>query len=148
MTPNSTTETNKTTSEEAFVAPAQWRAPDTIAVMRYRDPREAIDWLGRAFGFEPHAVHELDGAVQHAELRWGSGMVMLGARDPDDTSTDFRHCETVYVIVEDVDAHYERARAAGAEIVVEPSDQDYGSRDYQALDPEGHLWSFGTYRPS
>jgi uncharacterized glyoxalase superfamily protein PhnB len=53
----------------------------------------------------------------------------------------------MYVVVDDLDAHYEHARAAGAEIVTEPHDQDYGSRDYVARDPEGHTWSFGTYRP-
>jgi uncharacterized glyoxalase superfamily protein PhnB len=148
MTSTSTSRRDKTTNDHVQARGTGWRAPDAIAIVRYRDPRGAIDWLGRAFGFEPHAVHEVDGAVQHAELRWGSGIVMLGGRDAGDTSADPRSSEGVYVVVEDADAHCERARAAGAKIVVEPTDQDYGSRDYQALDPEGHLWSFGTYRPS
>jgi uncharacterized glyoxalase superfamily protein PhnB len=57
------------------------------------------------------------------------------------------HTQLVYVYVDDVDAHCERARAAGAEILREPEDQDYGARDYTARDPEGHIWSFGNYRP-
>jgi uncharacterized glyoxalase superfamily protein PhnB len=118
-----------------------------MAIQRYRDPRAAIDWLEVAFGFERHAVHEVDGVVQHAELRFGSGMVMLGPREPEDASAD-APSDGVYVIVEDIDTHCERARAVGAEIVREPADQEYGSRDYQAFDLEGHLWSFGTYRPS
>ncbi len=124
-----------------------WRAPDMIATRYYRDARAAIEWLGQAFGFEVDAVHEEGGTVRHAELRWGSGMVMLGSRAGDEVSAGRRSGAGVYVIVDDVDAHCARARAAGAEIVLEPTDQPYGSRDYQALDPEGHLWSFGTYRP-
>lgn len=126
---------------------AGWRAPDLIPTLRYHDARAAIEWLGRAFGLEPHAVHEENGAVRHAELRWGNGVVMIGT-SAEDAPTSESAASDVYVIVEDVDAHCARARAAGARIILEPTDQDYGSRDYQALDVEGRLWSFGTYRPS
>ncbi len=118
---------------------------------RYRDAHAAIDFLERAFGFERKEVHESeDGTVQHAELRLGDGLIMLG----DDDESDFAKVApppgsgSVYVAVDDVDALLERARAAGAEIVYGPRDQDYGSRDFSARDPEGNLWSFGTYRPS
>jgi uncharacterized glyoxalase superfamily protein PhnB len=117
----------------------------------YRDAKAAIDFLERAFGFERHAVHEGDdGTVVHAELLHGDGMVMLGtARDggygsiapPPGTGS-------AYVAVDDVDALAERARAAGADIAIEPFDTGYGSRDFAARDPEGNVWSFGTYRPS
>lgn len=122
--------------------------PQTLfPILRYRDPAAAIDFLGRAFGFERIAVHhDDDGAVQHAELRFGASMVMLGpARDgahPPPGST------AVYVVVTDADAHHERAVAGGADIVMQLTDQDHGSRDYAARDPEGNVWSFGTYAPS
>jgi uncharacterized glyoxalase superfamily protein PhnB len=111
-------------------------------VLRYDDPRSAIDFLQRAFGFERVQVHEEGGAVVHAELAYGDGMVMVGP------TGDERTQGWTYVAVTDADAHYQRAKEAGAEIVRELEDQDYGSRDYSARDPEGNLWSFGTYRPS
>jgi uncharacterized glyoxalase superfamily protein PhnB len=132
----------------------KYAAPDVIPAIRYRDAPAAIEWLERAFGFERHMVMEgQDGRIEHAELRVGSGMVMLGSvphgafdiRVPSDlgeTTAGF------YVIVEDPDAHCQRAREAGAEILMELTDQDYGSRDYTARDPEGHVWHFGTYRPT
>jgi uncharacterized glyoxalase superfamily protein PhnB len=136
-------------------APSGWQAPDVIPTMRYRDAPAAIDWLERAFGFERQAVYEEGGVVHHAQLRLGSGMIMLGsARGEDDTAWPVKvpaevgaTTSGVYVVVEDPDAHHARAKAAGAEILRELTDQDYGSRDYSARDPEGHVWSFGTYRP-
>lgn len=122
---------------------------DINPVLKYRDAHAAIDWLEQAFGFERHAVHEgPDGAVAHAEMRHGSGVVMLGS-EGDDPGRFGHHAAQgwIYVAVDDPDTHYERAKAAGAEIVMELTDQDYGSRDYSARDPEGNLWSFGTYRP-
>jgi uncharacterized glyoxalase superfamily protein PhnB len=115
-----------------------------------RDAHAEIEFLERAFGFERHAVHEDGGQVQHAELRFGDGLIMLG----DNQDSDFAKLApppgtgTVYIAVDDVDALVERAREAGAEIVYGPKDQDYGSRDFTARDPEGNLWSFGTYRPT
>jgi uncharacterized glyoxalase superfamily protein PhnB len=132
-----------------------WQAPDVIPAIRYEDAPAAIEWLERAFGFERHVVYEGEGGtIEHAELRVRSGMVMLGSASDDDrfnTHTPSKLGGTTagfYVIVEDPDAHYQRAKAAGAEIVMELTDQDYGSRDYSARDPEGHLWHFGTYRPT
>jgi uncharacterized glyoxalase superfamily protein PhnB len=141
-------------------APTGWRAPDLIPALSYEDAPAAIEWLERAFGFERHAVYESEGgSIEHAELRVGSGMIMLGtAHEPGGERYERFPVSApgpagaitagFYVIVGDPDAHYERAKAAGAEIVTGLADQEYGSRDYTARDPEGHLWTFGTYRPS
>jgi uncharacterized glyoxalase superfamily protein PhnB len=116
----------------------------------YRDADAAIGWLERALGFTPGEAHRGEsGAVQHAEMRLGSATVMLGTagvgREP------FRSLPAggslVYCAVDDVDSLYERARRAGADIPLEPTDTDYGSRDFTVRDPEGNLWAFGTYRP-
>jgi uncharacterized glyoxalase superfamily protein PhnB len=119
---------------------------DIYASMRYEDAPAALDWLQRAFGFQRSVVYEgADGTIDHAELRYGDGLVMLGsARGPDDHRRP--GMGWAYVAVDDLDEHYAQAKAAGAEIVSEPEHQDYGSF-YGARDPEGNLWSFGTYRP-
>jgi uncharacterized glyoxalase superfamily protein PhnB len=114
--------------------------------LSYRDPRAAAEFLERAFGFEPVQLHEgPDGTLAHVEMRAGDGLVMFGPPDPrwgDHVGTGW-----VYVALGDVDRIYERAREAGAQIVMEPTDTDYGSRDFTVRDPEGNLWSFGTYEP-
>jgi uncharacterized glyoxalase superfamily protein PhnB len=116
-------------------------------VLRYRDPRRAVDFLVAAFDFTAGQVYDGDdGGVEHAELSSGDGMVMIGPERSDSFGGRAGNGWT-YVVVEDADAHCSRARSAGAEIVREPEDQDYGSRDYTARDFEGNLWSFGTYRP-
>jgi uncharacterized glyoxalase superfamily protein PhnB len=121
--------------------------PSVIPTLQYDDARRAIDFLERAFGFERTAVHEDGGRVAHAELTYGDGMVMLGDVKPQDDR--FRTGRAVtYVVVTDADAHHARAVEAGAEVVQPLTDQDYGSREYAALDPEGNVWSFGTYAPS
>lgn len=119
---------------------------DIYASMRYHDAAAAIDWLERAFGFERHVVYDdSDGTVTHAELRYGQGLVMLGTwRGEDDHRRPGQGW--AYVAVDDLDEHHRRAVQAGAEIVDGPQKQDYGSF-YGARDPEGNLWSFGTYRP-
>jgi uncharacterized glyoxalase superfamily protein PhnB len=120
--------------------------------LRYRDARAAIDWLERAFGAERKEVHDgPDGTVGHAELRLGDDLIMLGTAVED---SDYGRIApppghaSLYVAVEDADAHHARAVAAGADVVRPLEDTDYGSRDYAARDPEGNLWSFGTYRPA
>jgi uncharacterized glyoxalase superfamily protein PhnB len=124
-----------------------------IPFLHYENAPGALDWLTQAFDFERSAVHEgADGTIAHAEMRYGGGMIMLGsARENDLAMKTPRELgavnQGVYVIVDGIDAHYERARGAGAEIVRKLHDTDYGSRDYAARDPEGNLWSFGTYRP-
>ena len=129
---------------------------NVIPTMRYRDAATAIEWLCNAFGFEKHlVVPGENGAVAHAELSFGNGMIMLGsARDdeygklvkaPHDVGGLSTQCP--YVIVADADAHYRRAVAAGAQIVLDIEDKDYGGRGYTCRDPEGHVWSFGTFDP-
>ncbi|MDF4253823.1 VOC family protein [Streptomyces sp. WMMB303] len=116
--------------------------------LTYRDPRAAVDFLQAAFGFEPVRVFEGDdGSVVHAELRFGDGLVMLGTARDSGLMAGLGP-GAVYVSVQDPDAHHARAVEAGAEIVLPPTDQDYGSREYAARDPEGNLWSFGTYTPT
>jgi uncharacterized glyoxalase superfamily protein PhnB len=124
-------------------------------VVRYKDPAAGIEWLKRAFGLSEQTVDTGDdGTVRHAELRAGDGLVMISPAREDDwmggTSPDpLRSTVSVYIVLDgDIDAHHDRAKAAGATIVMRPTDHDYGSRDYSARDPEGNLWSFGTYSPT
>jgi uncharacterized glyoxalase superfamily protein PhnB len=117
-----------------------------IPALRYRDAPAAIDFLCTAFGFERHfVVPGKAGTIDHAQLRFGNGMVMLGSAHDD----EFGHLagQSTYIVVDDADAHYARARAAGAEILKEIMSPEYGGRFYTSRDPEGHLWSFGTYDP-
>ena len=122
--------------------------------LRYRDAPAAIDWLVKAFGFEEQmVVPGENGTIAHAQLSVSSGIIMLGtARDDELRIKSPRDLgavnQGIYVYLEEVDAHCERARAAGTEIIRGPENTDYGSREYTARDLEGHLWSFGTYRPS
>lgn len=121
--------------------------------IRYRNPDAALDWLRKAFGFEEHTVYRDDqGAVQHAVLSLGTGKIMLGgSRDADwlgGTAADpLASPISIYVAVDDPRAHYERAQAENATIVRPLEHMDYGSDEYSARDPEGNLWSFGTYKP-
>ena len=115
--------------------------------LKYRDAHAAADWLERAFGFaRKMVVDRPDGGVAHAELRFGNGVVMFGSAE-EDPANPWAKEVGVYVAVDDVDAHFARAKAAGAGIVRELADTPYGSREYSARDLEGRLWSFGTYRP-
>lgn len=111
--------------------------------LRSIDPDASIAFLRDAFGFaEGMVARDPDGRVAHAELWFGDGAVMLGASGDATTPT-----ATVYVVVDDPDGHHDRAKAAGAEITMDLTDQDYGSRDYAAKDIDGNTWFFGTYRP-
>jgi uncharacterized glyoxalase superfamily protein PhnB len=120
-------------------------------ILRYDDARGAIRWLCATFGFvELFSVPESGENVRHAQLKLGTNVIMLGSVRADDglaspqvtTAT-----QALYVYVEDLEAHYERARLAGAEITSAPKDTDFGSREYHVRDPEGHPWTFGTYLP-
>jgi uncharacterized glyoxalase superfamily protein PhnB len=119
--------------------------------LRYRDAPAAIEWLV-TLGFELAERHDNpDGTVAHAELRLGDSLVMLGSGSgdlegpPPDDSRAAR--SSIYIGTPDVEAIHARARAAGID-VSDLVDQDYGSRDFRAQDPEGHHWSFGTYVPA
>ena len=127
-----------------------------IPTLKYENAAAAVDWLCKAFGFQRHlVVPGPDNIIEHAQLTLHGGMIMLGsARDtPFDAlqkpprAVGGVGTQSAYIIVHDVDAHHARAAAAGAEIVMPPADQDYGGRLYSCRDPEGHLWSFGSYNP-
>jgi uncharacterized glyoxalase superfamily protein PhnB len=123
--------------------------PNISPVLRYRDAAAAMDWLENAVGFERVADYrDDDGNVVHAEMRYGTGMIMVSDAREGDVYGPHTGTGWAYVVVDDADAHYARAQEAGAEILRPIEDQDYGSRDYSARDPEGNIWSFGTYQPS
>ena len=121
---------------------------DTMADER-GDPSTALDWLERAFGFETRIiVDDGQGGVIHSETVFGDGMVLVVGppRDKAFSPESFagRHSGSIHIQLQDgIDAHCERARAAGARIDREPEDQPYGDRVYTCADPEGHTWSFG-----
>ena len=127
-----------------------------IPTLRYKDTPKAIEWLCKAFGFEKHlVVPGENGTITHAQLSFGNAMIMLGPVNDDDygkllrTPEDFDgfNTQAPYIVVEEVDEHYQRAVAAGAEIVLELKAEDYGGRGYSCKDPEGHIWNFGSYNP-
>lgn len=125
--------------------------PSIYPTLVYADAKAAVKQLTEAFGFTELAVYEgEDGKVAHAELVQGNGAIMLGSKGTGsvfDTAMKDAGMTGVYVVVDDVDAHHRRAVEQGAEILMPPTDQDYGSRDYMARDLEGNVWSFGTYAP-
>lgn len=130
----------------------QTRRQSFIPALSYQDPLTALRWLETAFGFKTFMLITNRSGVYragefHAEMRFGDGVVMIGGewnashRSP--KSAGGITTQTVHVhLDEDVDAHCERARMAGARIISEPADQFYGDRTYRAMDPEGHIWSF------
>ncbi len=127
--------------------------PNIFPALRYRDPDAALEFLKRAFGAEEKAVHRDDsGKIGHAELSLGAGIVMFGQWEEDgwmggEPPRPLASTVSLYVVIADPDQHFAAAQAAGANIVRELSDMDYGSREYSARDSEGNLWSFGTYDP-
>ncbi len=129
---------------------------NVIPAMRYHDAPAAIEWLCKAFGFEKHlVVPGENGTIAHAQLTFGNGMIMLGTARDDEFGKVVKPprdlggigSQSPYIIVADADAHYRRAVAAGAKIVLDIEDKDYGGRGYTCRDPEGHVWSFGSYDP-
>ncbi len=122
-------------------------------ILRYNDARAAIQSLYAMFGFvELFSVPESGSCVRHAQLRLGTNIVMLGSVRPDEGMASPQAfgaaTQALYVYVDNLDAHYERARSAGAQIVSPPEDTDFGSREYHVRDVEGHLWTFGTFLPT
>ncbi|MFI9270952.1 VOC family protein [Kitasatospora sp. NPDC052896] len=124
--------------------------PQVWPTVRARDAQALIRFLVDAFGFEQTVVYVDDGVVVHAELSWPpGGGIMLGAArggDPGHGWPVAPGTAGMYAVTDQPDALCARARAAGAEIVSEPHDTDYGSRDFTARDLEGNHWSFGSYR--
>ena len=126
--------------------------PTVWPILTFRNARAAADFLVKAFGFEVRGIHARDddpGIVEHGELRWPlGGGVMFGSAGKDDGpfGTRLPGNDSVYVVCDDPDALFARATAAGAEVVRGLKDEDYGSRGFSVRDPEGNVWSFGTYR--
>ncbi|MDQ5846885.1 MAG: VOC family protein [Acidobacteriota bacterium] len=127
-----------------------------IPALRYRNAPAAIEWLCNAFGFEKQlVVPNEDGSIAHAQLSFGNGMIMLGSvvdsefgklmKQPDEIGG--AETQSCYLIVNDADAVYDKAKAAAAEIVIDIKDEDYGGRGFTCRDLEGHLWNIGTYDP-
>jgi uncharacterized glyoxalase superfamily protein PhnB len=127
-----------------------------IPAMRYRDAVAAIEWLCQALGFEKRAVYMSDEkTVAHAELTFGNGMIMLGSvtngtphsdlvRQPGDVGGE---TQSPYLVASDCTAIYKSAKAAGAEMVMDLKEMDYGGKAFTCRDPEGHAWSVGEYDP-
>ena len=129
---------------------------NVIPCMRYRDAPAAIDWLCSTLGFEATlVVPNEDGSIAHAQLSFGNSMIMLGSvfdtefgrlmKQPAEVG-DF-NTQSTYLVVNDADVVYGRALEAGAKILLDIKDEDYGGRGFTCRDPEGHIWSIGTYDP-
>ncbi len=144
----------KATPVKASAAKGPSKA-NVMPCLTYRDAPAAIEFLCKAFGFAKKMVVEGDGGmIAHAELTLGNAMVMLGSHKETEygklvkTPNEVGICtQTIYLVVANPDAHHDKAKAAGAEIVIPLTTQDYGGRDYTCRDPEGHIWTFGTYDP-
>jgi uncharacterized glyoxalase superfamily protein PhnB len=127
----------------------QFPRPTVVPVLYYGDPWAALDWLKKAFGFERSMIiTDGDGKIIHSEMHVGDGLIHLGPECADytasPTSVSGRNTQSIHVrLQKGLDAHCENARAAGAMIVREPEDQFYGDRAYSAMDPQGHVWTFG-----
>ena len=128
-----------------------------IPTMRFNDAPRAIEWLCNAFGFERNLVvpGEDPTMIAHAQLTLGDSMIMVGSHREDEfgkhqiamPTRSTPTTQSAYIIVDNCDQHHDRAVAAGAEVVMPPEDQPYGGRLYICRDPEGQVWSFGTYDP-
>ena len=136
--------------------PKQTRS-NVIPCMRYRDAPAAIDWLCTTFGFEATlVVPNEDGSIAHAQLSFGNGMIMLGSvfdtefgrlmKQPAEIGQF--NTQSSYLVVNDADKVYDNVRQAGGEILLDIKDEDYGGRGFTCRDPEGHIWSIGTYDPA
>ena len=122
--------------------------PNLTSAICYREPKAALTWLEKAFGFDlVFLVEDAEGNLAHSEMRFGDSVVMIGNEWSTDhkspASIDGKNTQTVHIQLKDgeLDAHCERARAAGAEIIAEPSNQFYGDRTYRCKDFEGHIWT-------
>ncbi len=126
--------------------------PRLYHTMRCKDAEAMIAWLKDVLGFTERVVYRRENIVAHAELSFGSSILMLGAHRQDSYGKsvgelDGRRTDAVYLAVDDPDSLYAKVKASGVRIEMELHDTDYGSRDFSARDPEGGLWSFGTYWP-
>lgn len=117
--------------------------PSVVPYLSYKDGRAAIAFLTEVFGLEVvQAQDGPDGSLLHAELRHGNGVVMMGTDDLSKGSPG------IYLVVEDVPAHFARAEAAGVHVVYPPETTEWGTERWRAKDLEGHEWTFGSYSPA
>ena len=150
MTTDADNDGDGETFDFAFTPPG----PGIVPYFGYRDASAAIDFLTDVLGFEVLSRYEgPDGAVMHAELHLGDGIVMLGSLPPDAPSDGTPGALGTYVVVDDVEAHHAHALEAGLEarggtVVYGPQDTEFGTRRYRLRDAEGFEWSFGTYQPT
>ena len=130
--------------------------PKLLPLIRYRDPARSIEWLCKALGFEKHhVVTGQDGGLSYAHLRFGGSLIMVTPFGDSTSDTDVNlpdkigraQTQSCYFVVRDVNAHYDNAKAAGAEIVLDIKVYEHGGCRYSCRDPEGHIWNFGTYDP-
>ena len=138
--------------EEEFMKPTPRGWPRISSAVCYEDPAKAIDWLCNAFGFEVRLkVEAADGSIVHSELLFGEGVIMIGGKKRDyresPRALGGANTQSMMVYVDDVEAHFNRAREAGAKIVSEPTTTDHGAeywsdRGYEAEDLDGHHWWF------
>ena len=132
---------------------ASYRSPsDIYPSLTYEDAPAAIEWLCRAFGFHKRFVVDgPDNRIEHSELSLGTGVVMISSPKTEDNRRSPKAlagvAQALSVFVADPDGHYAVAIAAGARLVRELRTEEYGARGYMVLDPENHLWYFGSYRP-
>lgn len=139
------TDTNTTTHSTTHATAMVW------PVLNYRDARAAMTFLAEAFGFVERAAYTDDSdpsIIVHAQMDWPlGGGIMLSSATKDSSPFTERALgnDSIYVVCDDPDGLYARATAAGAEVAREMRDEDYGSRGFTVRDPEGNLWSFGTY---
>ncbi|MEN8181292.1 MAG: VOC family protein [Myxococcota bacterium] len=124
--------------------------PRLIPFLFYDDLAAALDWLAKAFGFEPRmSMPGPDGKIMHAEMQLRDAVIMMGpASDERQARSPSRLPavnQSLYIYVDDVDAHFQQAKAAGARIMSEPEDMFWGDRMYYAQDSEGHHWNFAQH---
>ena len=135
------------------------KATSIIPSILYKDATVAIEWLCNAFGFEKHLiVPGEDGTIVHAQLTLGDVMIMISSaqrqseytkliKQPNEIGNFETQSPYIVLAENDMEAHYEKAKAHGAKIVIELKEEDYGGKNYSCYDPEGHLWNFGSYNP-
>jgi uncharacterized glyoxalase superfamily protein PhnB len=128
-----------------------------IPGLRYRNAKAMIEWLCSAFGFQKQAVYEgPEGVVMHSQLTFGNGMIMVGSVDngaqasnllkqPDEIGG--AETQTPYLVVSDIEAIYANAKLAGAKMLIDLEEKEYGGKAFSCSDPEGHIWHIGTYDP-
>lgn len=127
-----------------------------IPCLKYTDAKAAIAWLEKAFGFHAHLVvpGERD-IIAHAQLTFQNTMIMISSSGNSDLDKYMKspgglrgiNTQIAYIIIDHVDDHYTKAKEAGAKIILDIKDEEYGGRGYTCQDPQGVIWSFGTYDP-